>query len=295
MRLFVFLLTLFLSSFTYGADTANSQKENKSEEGPPQIGNFALPLSQEPGPLVSFGQNVLAKNETQLFLFADDFVGVGKHFVDAMPGILYGLTDELSIFINAPIAASYKQGKQHSSGFEDAFVQLEDAFYTKKTTSFIDQATIVANITLPTGSSQKQPPTGFGSPSFFLGTTYCRMYIDWFWFASPGAVLTTTHNNTKFGNQFLYQAGFGRNITNVNEWIFAWMIEGDGQYSQRNRINGITDFNSGGNVVYVTPSLWVSSKKLIFQFGVGFPVTQNLYGNQKNNSYLLVTNVGWTL
>ncbi|HHZ4597756.1 TPA: hypothetical protein ACWCZX_002625 [Legionella pneumophila] len=73
------------------------------------------------------------------------------------------------------------------------------------------------------------------------------------------------------------------------------MIEGDGQYAQRNRINGDIDFNSGGNVVYVTPSLWASSKKLIAQLGVGLPVTQNLYGNQTRNSYVLVANVGWTL
>ncbi|KTD71733.1 hypothetical protein Lste_0018 [Legionella steelei] len=69
----------------------------------------------------------------------------------------------------------------------------------------------------------------------------------------------------------------------------------DGQYSQRNKINGGIDFNSGGNVVYVTPSLWVSSKKLIVQLGVGLPVTQNLYGNQTKDSYLLVANLGWAL
>lgn len=147
------------------------------------------------------------------------------------------------------------------------------------------------NLTLLTGSAQKQPPTGFGSPSFFIGSTLSRMYVDWFAFASPGVVLTTRHNDTKFGNQFLYQGGFGRHLINIK----GWMIEGDGQYSQRNKINGGIDFNSGGNVVYVTPSLWVSSKKLIVQLGVGLPVTQNLYGNQTKDSYLLVANLGWAL
>ncbi|MCW8399409.1 hypothetical protein OQJ26_11465 [Legionella sp. PATHC038] len=295
MKLWVFTMALLFASFLYGASAHPAQKAIHSDAEPPKIGNFALPLSQQPGPLVSFGENIIAKNETQFFLFADDFAGVDKHFVDVMPGILYGITDDLSIFINAPMAAGYVQNGKKSSGFEDAFLQLEDAFYTKKTSSFVEQATLVMNITLPTGSAQKQPPTGFGSPSFFIGSTLSRMYVDWFAFTSPGVVLTTRRNDTKFGNQFLYQAGFGRNIINIKKWMFAWMVEGDGQYAQRNRINGVIDFNSGGNVVYVTPSLWASSKKVIAQFGVGLPVTQNLYGNQTRNSYVLVANVGWTL
>ncbi|KTC80141.1 MULTISPECIES: hypothetical protein [Legionella] len=295
MRLFVFTIGLFISLFTYGASTHPVQKETKSDNEPPKIGNFALPLSQQPGPLVSFGQNIIEKNETLLFLFADDFAGVEKHFVDVMPSILYGITDDLSIFINAPMAVSYVQNEKKSSGFEDAFLQLEDAFYTKKTSSFVEQATLVMNLTLPTGSAQKQPPTGFGSPSFFIGGTLSRMYVDWFAFASPGVVVTTKRNDTKFGNQFLYQGGFGRHLINIKGWMFAWMVEADGQYSQRNKIDGAIDFNSGGNVVYITPSLWVSSKKLILQLGIGLPVTQNLYGNQTRDSYLLVANLGWTL
>jgi len=112
-----------------------------------------------------------------------------------------------------------------------------------------------------------------GSPSFFLGTTFNRTYVDWFVFSSPGAVLTTAKTGTKFGNSYLYQFGFGRNIADTNGWILAGMAEIDGDYTQRNRVRGIIDANSGGNVIYVTPSLWASTKKFIFQFGVGLPVT----------------------
>ncbi|OJW51279.1 MAG: hypothetical protein BGO67_12485 [Alphaproteobacteria bacterium 41-28] len=209
--------------------------------------------------------------------------------------MLYGVTDNVSVFFNVPIAASYKEGKSRSSGLEDIFLQLEYAFYTNKTSKLIDQATLVANATFPTGSTKKQPPTGFGSSSFFLGGTFCRMYTDWFGFTSYGVVLTTPRDSTKFGNEFLYQAGFGRNILYINsELIFAWMIEADGLYSEKNKIKGITDPNSGGNIVYVTPSLWISSKKIIAQLGFGLPATQHLFGNQKRNNYLLVANFGWT-
>lgn len=193
MRFIVFSMLLFLSSWAYGAG-----------EEPPKIGNFALPISQDPAPLFSFGQNIIDKDQTMLFLFADNYAGVNKYYIDVIPALLYGITDDTSIIIGAPIA-KYKQDNNRSSGLEDAIIQLEKAFYAKSTSSFTEQATIVGNITLPSGSVQKNPSTGYGSPSFFLGATYSRMYVDWFLFTSHGAILTTAQDNTKYGNSFLYQ------------------------------------------------------------------------------------------
>lgn len=130
----------------------------------------------------------------------------------------------------------------------------------------------------------------------FLGGTYNRTYTDWFVFTSHGVIFPTERQHTKFGNQFLYQFGLGRNLFNKNaKWIYAWMVEVDGQYFARNSMQGVTDRNSGGNIVYVTPSLWISSKQLILQFGVGFPITQHWYGNQNRETYLLASELGWKL
>lgn len=262
---------------------------------PPQIGNFALPTSQQPGPFISFGENMLDKNETQLFLLADDYAGRNKHFIDVIPGVLYGITDSFSIFVNIPYAASYKTGKNTSTGFEDAFAQLEYAFYSNPTKAYVDQVTIVANASVPTGSTEKNPSTGFGSPTYFIGMTFNRIYVDWLVFASPGTLLTTSKNGNKFGNSYLYQFGFGRNIANLNGWILAWLAEIDGTYYQRDKINGRTDPSSGGNIVYVTPSLWASNKNLLIQLGVGVPATQHWYGNQTRDNFLLVANLGWSI
>lgn len=263
---------------------------------PPYIGNFVLPSSQQPSSLFSFGQNILDKGLTQILVFADDFIGENKYNIDLFPNFVYGITDKLSININAPIAVSYKQDQDHSSGLEDAFVQFEYAIYAKKNRTYIDQATLVASASIPTGSDTIEPNTGIGAPSFFIGTTYSRMYVYWYMFTSYGANLTTAHGDTQFGNSYLYQAGIGRNIFNIGQrWMFNWLVEADGQYTQKNRIDGLTDPNSGGNVVYITPSLWVSSKKLIFQFGTGFAALQHLNGAQNKNHYLIAGNLGWTL
>lgn len=282
--IFIFLMNSFSTLFA----------DDNNDEEPPHIGNFSLSPSQQPSGLFAFGGNVIDKEEIQLFLFADEFIGKKRIVTDVIPSILFGVTDEFSILFNFPFTPIMKNYCFESSGLEDFYVQLEYAFYNKKTTTYIDQATVLGNITVPTGSIRKNPPTGFGSPSLFLGATYYHMLINWFVFLGEGAILTTSDRGIKIGEQFLYQFGFGRNIPSPQGWIYAWMVEIDGQYSKKNRARGIVDRNSGGNVIFATPSLWISSKDILIQFGVSLPITQNLFGRQQKFDYALNFNFGWS-
>lgn len=301
MRIIILSVFLLLASLKcLASPDKSSAKEEAStdtsaKEEPSKIGNFVLPSSQQPGAFLSFGQHVIDKNKKQFLFFTDYIKGSGKHNIDVAPGFNYGITDKLSIFVNMPFAARYKLDGSHSSGIEDMLVQLEYAFSNSSTTRYTQQATFVTNVTFPTGSTEKSPPTGVGSESFFLGATFIRTYVDWFGFTSHGVVLTTSHDETKFGNQFLYQFGIGRNIFSIpSEWIFAWLIEADGTYTQKNKIQDVTDPNSGGNILFITPSLWISSPHLILQLGGGVPVAQHLFGTQHKSRYLLGFQFIWT-
>jgi hypothetical protein len=269
-------------------------KSNKKNDEPPKIGNFALPASQMPSGLFAFGGNIIDESEVQLYFFADYFRGKKRITCDLIPSVLFGVTKEFSILFDFPCTPVIKTGRQISSGFEDFNIQLEYAFYTKTTLDYADQATIVGNVTAPTGSAKKNPPTGYGSPSFFLGGTYYHMKVDWFVFTSQGAILTTSNHGTKIGDQFLYQFGLGRNIASPEGWIYAWMVEVDGQYQKKNRIKGKIDNNSGGNALYATPSIWISSRKMLFQLGVSIPLNQNLFGHQYKFDYAINLNFAWS-
>ncbi len=90
---------------------------------------------------------------------------------------------------------------------------------------------------------------------------------------------------------FLYQFGIIRNIPSPKGWVYACQLELDGQHQRKNRFHGNIDHNSGGNAIYVTPSLWISSKDIAVQFGVSVPVSQNLFGNQRKFDYALNCNL----
>lgn len=277
VRLFSLLLLLFVSSVC-----ATEPSE------PPRVGNFALPGSQQPGQFLSFGANILDKGESQFSLMATDYHGPSHTQATLAPAYLYGLTENASIFLQLPYALRYKDGASHSSSITDILIQFESAFFNYKNTCYEDQATIVTGLYVPTGDHDKNPPTGTGSMSLLVGATFTRTYVDWLYFTSLGIQWGTKNNELKPGDQYIYQFGLGKNIFNIgSKWILAWVVELDGQYDERDHVGRYADDNSGGNVVFLTPSFFISSKALAFQVGAGVPVIQDLHGEQHKSHFVL--------
>lgn len=300
---------LFSSSFLLSDETTQDEKigppslKNKEEikkkeekpiEKPPEIGNFSLPSSQQPSVLVGFGGNIIDPSEIQINFFADGYFGRKKVETDIIPYVIWGISETWSVLFAFPYAPYFQENKNRSRGWRDCYIQLEYAFYTKSTKTYVDQATLVGNISAPTGSAEYNPHTGFGAPSIFIGGTYYRTTVDYFIFNAEGATLTGSNHGTKIGDQFYYQFGYGQIICTPPGWIYAWMIEVDGQYNKKDRIHGKIDKNSGGNTIFATPSLWISSKELSLQLGLSLPLYQNVFGKQKKFDWGFNFNFAWS-
>ncbi len=257
-------------------------------------GNLALPTSQQPGALLAFGQNIVDKHDLLTYFQYEHNKGKHKKSDTATSYLLYGIDEKSSLFITIPAAINLQNNNSHSSGIEDITVQYEYAFFTKNRPSYTTQATVVTNIGLPTGSFKKQPSTGFGSTSFFLGTTLSYTGIEWYAFASPGATFTTSHHGNKAGNQYLYLWGFGKNIAyRSQEWLFTGIIIFNGTYAKRDKRNYIIDRNSGGNTIFIDFLLWFSTKKLTAIGSISVPITQQLFGHQNKSYYVFDLVLGW--
>jgi hypothetical protein len=263
-------------------------------EGPEKIGNFLVSTSQQAGPLFGFGQNVIDQYDKQMFANYLRIKGKERDLSIIVPGFLYGISDDLSVFLLVPYTLSSQEGHRCSRGIRDSFIQIEYAFINKIDRTSATQATIIGNVAFPTGSAKKVPRTGFGAPSFFLAGTLSYMDLWWAAWIQGGAILPMKHNEIKFGNQFLYQTGFEYCFATYKGWIFAWLVEGFGIYEQKDKLCGTEDRNSGGNTFWIGPSLWISSQKIVFQLGVAVPVIQHLRGSQSKNHYFIDLNFGYT-
>lgn len=284
------------SKETEESDKGDECKDDEeAEKKALPIGILAFPTSQQLSPFISFGQNILDQGQFQPGYFGDAFLGPRRQLIDAVPNYIYGISDNLSIYVELPAFAPYYHDRNsHTSSLEDTVVQLEYAYYNNEETYYIDQATFVGALIFPSGSASVTPPTGFGSTAIFLGTTLSRTGTLWYYFTSFGAVFMSSQEGMRTGNLYLYQMGIGRWITTLDDWLICWLLEFDGQYQEHNKFRHRSDLNSGGSVLYVTPSIWVSNCNWRFQFGAGYAVQQHLFGNQSRHGALLVMDITYT-
>jgi hypothetical protein len=244
---------------------------------------------------VSFGQLVIGDDILQYYLLGDFFWGRDIFRMDLTPAILYGITDELAAYLRVPFTPANTQGDQSSFGIEDIILQFEYAYYTYNTRCYTNLGTIVTAIYYPTGDAHKNPPTGFGAPAFFIGGTFSHESIWRYFFFCPGALFPTENHGTKYGDQYLYEFGYEHIIYTIKDcMIFAWMVEFDGTYSKKDRIHFKINPDSGGNVILLTPSLWFSTKRWIFQGGISLPIIQKLNGHQQKIGGAFLFSIGWT-
>ncbi|HHT0593336.1 TPA: hypothetical protein ACTXXA_002249 [Legionella anisa] len=280
---------------------------------PPAIGNFTLATSQQPGPFFSFGQNIIDKKQFIVSFNPNYLYSQTQIILDGTPSILYGITDSASVLLTLPYAFRYKNGNQTLSGIGDLELDLEYAFYNYENSRYSDQATIIFSSSFPvsnldeiskklnpssrvSGFSRKSAPSSFDAMTYFIGATYSRMLVDWYGFIAPGALFASKKNSIQQGTQYYYNLGIGRNIKSTEKkYILFGLLELSGQYSAKTKFNSHTVPNTGGNIIYATPSLSFSTPKIMIQVGISLPVAQYWYGNQSNISYYASGIITWTI
>lgn len=291
------LLLWGCSSLLFADADEQAVADHTSVGTPPSIGNFSLADSQQPGPLLSFGQTIIDRNQVQLSFDTVSPYHIGGSFDNLNASLTYGISDATALYFNYPIKSDPQIRTYRKSNLIDVTLQLEHAFYTSGDTHYQDQATFVGGLSLPTEPSGREGISrGYGAPTYFVGTTYTRTYVDWQMFVSPGAQITTASNHARLGSQYLYEAGIGHSIlyTSGQSLLFG-LLEMDGQYTDKDQVFGVQKPNTGGNMILLTPSILFSTSRLMIQVGYGYPVLQDLNGHQKHLDYLIAGNLIWTL
>jgi hypothetical protein len=259
------------------------------------IGNFALPSSQQPSTLYGFGQYIVDKGDLLVGMAPSILVGRRNSNLSTFtPYLIYGIRDDLVILASLPVAMRWTTECFATTGLTDALLECEYLLYSYKTEADAWEVSIEGSLFLPFGSDTTIPVTGFGSPSFFAGVITRYISTEWYWYISAGGIFPTKHKQTRFGDTFLYQTGFGKNVGyEPDVWLCMVMLEMNGIYTQKNKICGEIDPNSGGNIIALGPTVWFSTQKFIFQAGILPVVYQHWHGNQPNLTMFIDLNFEW--
>jgi hypothetical protein len=110
-------------------------------------GNFAIPASQIPGPLLSLGDNIIDKGDIQIQMLSTFARGQKKSSTKVQPSLLYGINDATSLLVGLPYAIKNKDGSSTSAGVGDLFADIEYAYINKPGPCSIHEATVLGGIT----------------------------------------------------------------------------------------------------------------------------------------------------
>ncbi|MGL5742906.1 MAG: hypothetical protein ACRCXC_10400 [Legionella sp.] len=89
---------------------------------PPNIGNFSLASSQQPGPFFSFGQNIVDKKQLIFAANPSYLYSQTQSILEGTPSLLDGITDSSSLLLTITLALNYKNGNQNLSGMGDLVI-----------------------------------------------------------------------------------------------------------------------------------------------------------------------------
>jgi hypothetical protein len=243
--------------------------------------------------------------------------------VNASLSLAYGVTDDLTLSARLPYvdrqnirAGEIEDGEPEahdhgdSKGVGDLSVLAQYRFFSSQAV----HASVIGGIKAPTGKTDVKDDGEKLETEFQPGTGSW----DWLFGASasinPGRLglhgnvlynLTTEGSqNTEIGNAFFYNLGVVYSLSSGEGQAhhghdhshLKWdvMLELNGEYRQKNEIDGEKEDNSGGDVIFLSPGIRVSSSdKWSLFLAVGKSIYDDFNGTQTDVDYRLIGGFGF--
>ncbi len=253
----------------------------------------------------------------------------GVHSVDNLSNtalsLAYGVSDNLTL--SARIAwverRNIREGELElgvpevhlhgdSSGIGDLVVLGQYRFLDGATLD----ASLLGGIKAPTGKTNVQDAgtvleidlqPGTGSWDYLIGASVSRISGRTGLHANILFNLTTEGDrDTELGNAFFYNIGITRTLASAERHAhekhdhlhLKWdaILELNGESRDKNRIGGISEDNTGGDLIYLSPGIRLTAAdKWSLFLSAGFPVHQDPNGVQTDVDYRIIAGLGIAL
>jgi len=215
----------------------------------------------------------------------------------------YGVTDDITVSLKVPYVILNNIKEAHvdepdevhihgdSKGIGDLTIFSQYRFL--KMYDMNVESSVIFGLKIPSGrtgakdidgerfETEFQPGSGSWNPIFGIAATkrFRQMSLDadlLYTIATEGA------QQTDLGDMFNYDIALSYRVFK-EPVVWDLIIEANGEWKQKQKIDGETDENSGETVIFLSPGMRVSlGKKWSVYLSAGFPVVQDLNGNQND-------------
>lgn len=251
--------------------------------------NTALPVSAD---------EIILREQLVATRSSDRFGGTNRQVdrFEARTVLGYGLTSKLAVFGLLPLVNIDRTiGDVSMSEFglgDSALFARYEVFRSDQPGRTLRVAPY-AGVRVPSGIDNK---TGDGSLDVFGGLIATVASTQW----ALDSQLRYDHNreadgfergdSTRFETSFQYRLSPEKVTRNTNAFLFG-VLEISAIYYERNRVNGVTDLNSGGFQLYLTPGVQYASRRWISDLGFKFPIVNDLNGSALEPDYSILASV----
>ncbi len=209
--------------------------------------------------------------------------------------LTYGITGDWAAGIDIPYVNT-KNNNVNSSEYGQGDLRLftKYRFWRKDGPGVQQSMTVAVKIKTDTGDSK----VSSGTTDSLLGLAYGYESRKWYrWAALRYLFNGENAAGQRRGNKILYDlvAGIRQHQTSYLEPDTVWLLELNGEYSERNELNSIVLANSGGNEVFVSPGIFWTLRNFAVKAGVQIPVLSRLNENQQKTDYRARLILEWHL
>ncbi len=251
------------------------------------------------------------------FIFREQFVviqsgnasGLGRDRTetDLVSTLVYGITPDLAIFGTVPYTnrtlESTTGTTRKSQGLGDSKFFARYTIYTDDFQGGSFRIAPFAGLKVPTGKDDKRDSLGVlpvsaqagtGSWDVFGGLVATYGTVDWELDGQIGYQKNSEANNFESGNiaradiSFQYRL-FPETLSSNTDYFVNGVLEANLIKKDRNKVAGVSDFDSGGTTLFLVPGLQYVSERYIAEISLQIPVAQNLNGTALENDFIFRT------
>lgn len=200
--------------------------------------------------------------------------------------VAYGLSRRTTL-----IVSSLGVSKGPTKGMGDSSILVRQTVLQFDAPLYTSRLGLLGGVKLPTGVDEVTT----NSTDWRAGGVYTMQSDQHEFDSSVIFHVNTTGSGIKMGDRILHDLAYQIRIspwhlpeTGVpSQWNLV--VELNGIFSEKNRVSGATDPNTGGYQLFLSPGVQWVSQKIILEFLFQKPVVQNLNGSQMQEEYRLLS------
>lgn len=211
--------------------------------------------------------------------------------------LAYGITSDWAAGIELPYARIEEDGASESGG-GDIGLFTKYRFWRNDMPGAQESAALFGELVLPTGDDESQPRLGAGVTDAIVGLAYGYEGLEWYrWAAIRYRFNGDNDAGLDRGDRVLADlvVGWRPELRGYYEPDTVWMLELNGEYTERAELRGRTLTDTGGVEWFLSPGIFWTYRNFAVKAGVQIPVSTNRFGNQEASDYRLKLELEWHL